>query len=94
MGNGDAFTAFLTPAGNTAEILTASGSRSDAATCVAVNNIGTVAVLGKTVSNNGSLDGINTHLTDGHIDLYKKLFNGANPYTGFAVKYSTTIKKF
>ncbi len=94
MGKGDAFTAFLTPAGNTAEILTASGSRSDSATCVAVNNIGTVAVLGKTISNDGSFDGINTHLTDGHIDLYKKLFNGANPYTGFAVKYSTTIKKF
>ncbi len=94
MGNGDAFTAFLTPAGNTAELLTASGSRSDSATCIAVNKDGAVAVLGKTVSNNGSFEGLNDHLTDGYIELYHKLFNGVNPYTSFAVKYSTTIKKF
>ena len=94
MGNGDAFTAFLTPAGNTAEILTANGSRSDSATCVAVNKDGAVAVLGKTVSNNGSFNGLNDHLTDGYIDMYQKLNNGVNPYTSFAVKYSTTIKNF
>lgn len=94
LGNGDAFTAFLTPAGNTAEILTASGSRSDSATCVAVNKNGTVAVLGKTTSNDSSFSSLNAHLTDGYIELYKKVFNGANPYTGFAVKYSTTIRKY
>lgn len=94
MGKGDAYAAFLTPAGNTAELLTASGSRSDVATCIAVNDDGIVAMLGKTVSNDGSFNGLNTHLTDGYIDLYKKITNGTEPFTCFAVKYSTTIKKF
>lgn len=93
-GEGDAYAAFLTPAGNTAEIMTVGGKRSDAATCIAVNENGVAAMFGKTVSNDGSFNGLNEHLTDGYIELYKNIFDGVEPFTGFAVKYTTTIKKF
>lgn len=93
-GEGDAYAAFLTPAGNTAEIMTAGGKRSDAATCVAVNENGVAAMFGRTVSNDGTFNGLNPHLTDGYVDLYKNIFDGVEPFTGFAVKYTTTIKKF
>lgn len=93
-GEGDAYAAFITPAGNTAEIKTVGGKRSDAATCIAVNEKGVAAIFGKTVSNDGSFSGLNTHLTDGYIELYKNIYGGSLPYTGFAVKYTTTIKKY
>lgn len=93
LGEGDAYAAFITPAGNTAEIKTVGGKRSDAATCIAVNAKGVAAIFGKTVSNDGSFSGLNTHLTDGYIELYKNIYDGSLPYTGFAVKYTTTIKR-
>ncbi len=92
-GEGDAYAAFITPAGNTAEIKTVGGKRSDVATCIAINEKGVAAIFGKTVSNDGSFSGLNTHLTDGYIELYRNIYEGSLPYTGFAVKYKTTIKK-
>lgn len=93
-GDGDAFAAFITPAGNTAEIMTAGGKRSDAATCIAVNEKGVAAMFGKTVSNDSSFSGLYPHLTDGYIELYKNIFNGSLPFTGFAIKYTTTVKRY
>lgn len=93
-GEGDAYAAFLTPAGNTAEIKTVGGKRTDSATCIAVNEKGVAAMFGRTISNDGSFNGMNTHLTDAYIDLYANIFIGAKPFTGFAVKYTTTIKKY
>lgn len=93
-GEGDAYAAFITPAGNTAEIMTAGGKRSDAATCIAVNENGVAAMFGKTVSNDGSFAGLNEHLTDAYIEFYKNIYDGSEPFAGFAVKYTTTIKKY
>ena len=84
-GQSDAFTAFLTPAGNLADVKANGGARKDMATCAAYTTAGKLIVLGQSTSSDGDFDGMNSHLSDTFINLF------GDAFTGYMTKYGVSI---
>ncbi len=84
-GESDGFAAFITPAGNLAEVKMNGGSRKDMAACAGYTSDGKLIILGKTTSSNGDFDGMNTHLSDTFVNLF------GDAFTCYITKYKVTI---
>lgn len=84
-GQSDAFTAFITPAGNLAAVEGNGGARKEMATCVTYTSNGKLIVLGKTTSADGDFEGMNTHLSDAFVNLF------GDAFTTYMTKYDVKI---
>ena len=88
-GENDSFIGFITPGGNTVDVMAQGGSKDDMLNCVAYSPLGGVLALGQTSSKDGTFNGMNSHLDDIYIIIF-----GFLPFTGYLVKYKVSISKY